>query len=65
MEMLVSWRDIELARETIKGCGVVVRTPLLRNVEQMFGFEDRFKLSNSIASVTSAAKSPTYRDATG
>ena len=44
VEMLVSWRDIEQARETIKGCGMVVRTPLLRNVEQMFGFDDQFKL---------------------
>ncbi|XP_058949463.2 L-threonine ammonia-lyase isoform X1 [Pocillopora verrucosa] len=42
--MLVSWRDIERARDTIKGCGVVVRTPLLRNVEQRFGFDDQFKL---------------------
>ena len=42
--MLVSWRDIEQARDTIKGCGVVVRTPLLRNAEQMFGFDDQFKL---------------------
>ena len=42
--MFVSWRDIEQGRDTIKGCGVVVRTPLLRNVEQMFGFDDQFKL---------------------
>ncbi|PFX13203.1 uncharacterized protein LOC111346337 [Stylophora pistillata] len=42
--MLVSWRDVEQAREAIKGCRVVVRTPLLQNVEQMFGFGDRFKL---------------------
>ena len=44
MAALVSLQDIENAIEIIKKSPMVYRTPLLQNVQNMFGFGDQFKL---------------------
>ena len=44
MADLVSLQDIENAIEIIKQSPMVYRTPLLQNVQHMFGFGDQFKL---------------------
>lgn len=44
MAGLVTLEDIEKAIETIKRSPMVHRTPLLKNVEGMFGFAGQFKL---------------------
>lgn len=44
MAALVSLQDIENAIEIINKSPMVYRTPLLQNVQNMFGFGDQFKL---------------------
>ena len=44
MAALVSLQDIENAIEIINKSPMVYRTPLLQNVQNMFGFGDQLKL---------------------
>ena len=56
MAGLVSLQDVEKAIETIKQSPMVYRTPLLQNVQSMFGFADRFKLHLKMESMQNAGK---------
>ena len=44
MADLVTVEDVEKASEIIKQSPMVNRTPLLQNVERIFGFEKKLKL---------------------
>ena len=51
MAGVVSLADVEKAIETVKQSPMVRRTPLLQNVERIFGFADQFKLHLKLESM--------------
>ena len=56
MAALVSLQDIENAIEIIKKSPMVYRTPLLQNVQNMFGFGDQFKLHLKMENMQNTGK---------
>ena len=56
MGELVSQRDVEKAIEAIKESPMVSRTPMLQNVESIFGFKNRCKLHLKLENMQNTGK---------